>query len=251
VSDVLSGALEDDGIEILTGHEVLRFARATAGIRAELDDGRRLEADRVLVAIGRRPRTSGIGLSGAISGFEEGGPIGTDERGRVGEAAAGWAGRIWAAGDVTGVAPFTHTANYQARIVAADMAGEPVRADYRAVPRCVFTDPVVAAVGMTPAQARAERKRVAVETMDVTGTARAASDRRRSRRACLVLVADLDESVLLGASAVGPGADEWIGEAVLAVRAGVHLDVLADVIHPFPSYSEAYEPALRRLAALA
>jgi len=245
VSEALSDALCRDGVILRLGTTAERVERVDGGVRVHLRPGPDVEAERVLVAVGRRPRTSGLGLEGIVRDLEDGAPLATDERCRVIGA-----DRVWAAGDVTGVAPFTHTANYQARVVVAGMTGEPARADYRAIPRCVFTAPAVAAVGMTAAEARREGRRVAVEVMDVSETARAASDGRRGEPGRVVLVADLDEGRLLGAAVVGPGADEWIGEAVLAVRAGVHLDVLVDVVHAFPTYPEAFEPALRRLRAL-
>ena len=151
------------------------------------------------------------------------------------------------AGRATGVAPYTHTASYQAKVVAANITGEGAVADYRAIPRCVFTDPPLASVGLSFESAGAAGIRVRVEKMDVGETARASSEGRR--RGVLVLVADADRGVLVGASAIGPSADEWIGEAVMAIRAELPLSVLADVVHPFPTFSEAYEPALARLAS--
>src|SRR6185437_13360064 len=108
---------------------------------------------------------------------------------------------------------------YQARIVADNLLGRDRRADYRAVPRCVFTDPPVASVGRNSRQAEEDGIDVATAVAEVGETARAAADGRAG--GVLVLTADRREQVLVGASAIGPGADEWIGQAALAVRARI------------------------------
>lgn len=239
VGGVLGERLAADGVRLALGIRPLRAERSGVGARVTMDDGTVVDVSRVLSATGRRPRVKGIGV-GSV-GLDDDGPLTVDDWCRVAGAE-----RVWAAGDVTGVAPFTHTANYQARVVAANILGGDVRADYRSVPRCVYTDPPVAAVGLTEDQARDAGLRVAVATMNVAETARAWSDDRQV--GTLVLVADADRRVLVGASACAPSADEWIGEASLAVRAEIPLDVLADVVHAFPTYAEAYEPALRQLA---
>jgi dihydrolipoamide dehydrogenase len=103
----------------------------------------------------------------------------------------------------------------------------------------------VAAVGLTRLDAEAAGLDVAVAGMDLAQTARAAADGTEIGR--LQLVADKGGNVLVGAAAIGPHVDEWIGEVALAIRAGVPLEVLADVVHAFPTYSEAYEPPMRVL----
>jgi len=207
-----------------------------------LDDGSELRGEVVLVAAGRRPRTTGLGLESV--GIEPGKTgIEVDERCRAGEG-------VWAIGDVTGVAAFTHVAKYQGRIAVADILGHDVRADYRAVPRVLFTDPEVAAVGMTEEQARAAGIDVATATIDLPSTVARSYTFEEHPSGRLGVVVDRQRQVLLGAWAVAPLAGEWIHIAVLAVRAEVPVPVLRDTIAQFPSFSEALGIALRGLPDL-
>jgi dihydrolipoamide dehydrogenase len=164
----------------------------------------------------------------------------------TGQATTG-SGRVWAAGDVTGIAPYTHTARYQASVVIANILGEHRVADYRAIPRCVYTTPSVCCVGVTPGQAAAAGIQLRRVGHDLAGTARAAvEDDDRGR---IELYADMTRGdTLVGAAAVGRSAEEWMGELALAIRAGIPLKMLADVVHAFPTYGEAIERSLRELA---
>jgi len=242
IGELLAGVLQSEGVEVRCGVPIAAAHSSGGGAMLELQDGAALSAERILVATGRAACVRDIGLETlGIEPDPDG--IALDDRCRVvGQS------NVWAAGDVTGVAPFTHTATYQGRVVAANLAGNHARADYRAIPRCVFTDPVVAAVGMTQADARTRGLSVATASMDVDGTARALTDDMHVGR--LELVMDRDRHVLVGAAAIGPHAEEWLAEATLAIRAEVPVSVLADVVHPFPSFSEMYEPPMRDLRQL-
>ena len=126
-------------------------------------------------------------------------------------------------------------------VAAADVAGRPARADYRAIPAVAFTDPEVASVGTTSGDG------LATSTYPVEATARASTYERPARAGLVKLFADRRRRVLVGALAVGPEAGEWLGQLTLAVRAEVPIDVLRDTIQPFPTFSEAIFFAAREL----
>ena len=229
----LGEALEHDGVELRLGAHATRAERTgDGGYALHLDGGDSLEGDRLLVATGRRPRVDGIGLDAAGLELNDRGGVRVDERLRAGDG-------VWAVGDATGQMLFTHVGKYQARVAAADMLGREARADYRAVPRVVFTDPQVAAVG--------EHEGRRTGTAPLSGVARTATYTREyaERPGFLTLVSDGEK--LTGAYAVGPEAGEWLQQATLAIRAEVPLEVLRDTIQPFPSFSEAFLNALKDL----
>ncbi|HXJ83816.1 MAG TPA: NAD(P)/FAD-dependent oxidoreductase [Candidatus Methylomirabilis sp.] len=240
VADALATALREDGVDVRLNAEVASIAPVAGGARVTLRDGGAVSVARVIVAIGMRANTDGIGLEHLGIEPDARGYLSVDDHCRaVGQS------NVWGAGDVTGLAPYTHTANYHARTIAANLLGKDTRADHRAIPRGVYTEPAVAAVGLTSVVARSRGHDVAVTTFPLGQTARAAV--RGETAGSLWLIADKRERVLLGAAAIGSHVEELIGEAALAIRARVPLEVLADVVHPFPTYSEGYEPPLRDL----
>jgi dihydrolipoamide dehydrogenase len=239
VAAVLARMLEVDGIVVRLDTEVLRVEASVCGALASLSDGTTVDVERIILATGRRPAIEGLGLEVLDIEPDENRAIPIDERCRV----VGHE-HVWAAGDVTGIAPFTHTASYQARVIFENLLGVDRVTNYAAIPRAIYTDPPVASVGRN-ADTHSPDVGLITATVDLDQTARAAVDGNSG--GILVLTADAGRGVLVGAAAIGPKADEWLAEATLAVRAQIPLTVLIDVVHAFPTYGEALEPALRSL----
>ena len=239
IGDVLAHVFADDGIDARLGVHAVSVRRGDGERVVTLDDGREVGGEVLIVATGRRARTGGLGLETVgIEPTRRGIPV--DEYCRA-------ADRVWAVGDVTGVGMFTHVAKYQARIAVADIIGRPVAADYRAVPRVVFTDPEVAAVGLTEEQAREQGIDAASATVDLPTAIARPYTFEENPRGVFGVVADCERDVLVGAWAVAPLASEWIHQAVLAIRAEISIPVLKQTIAQFPSFSEAFGAALRAL----
>jgi pyruvate/2-oxoglutarate dehydrogenase complex dihydrolipoamide dehydrogenase (E3) component len=238
VSELLIEALRADGIDVHVGAEVSSVSAGEGGRTAHFAGGQ-VSARELIVAVGRAPRVQALSLGRVgIKPGKRG--IEVDERCRAAEG-------IWAVGDVTGEMPFTHTAKYQGRIAVADIAGDTARAQYAAIPRVVFSDPEVAAVGMTEAQARDAGIDTA-STRLVLGEAIARPWTYEAEpRGELSIVVDRARRLLVGAWAVGPLASEWIHYAALAIRAEVPVEVLSDTVAQFPSFTEAYQKALEAL----
>jgi len=152
VGELTRGVLEAEGIEVHTGAAATRVLRAGATTTVEVADGTHIDTDVVLLATGRRPRTAGIGLDTVGVEVDERGAIPVDERCRAADG-------LWALGDVTGVALFTHVAMYQGRVVADNILGHTRTARYEGIPRVVFSDPEVAAVGSAQAPPAAPASR--------------------------------------------------------------------------------------------
>ncbi|MFL6239578.1 MAG: dihydrolipoyl dehydrogenase family protein [Actinomycetes bacterium] len=246
VGTIIADALRRRGVDVRVGVAAKHVSRDGDDFVVQLEDSSSVVADRLIVAAGKQPRTD-LGLDALGIDTAPGKPLAIDDSCRVRGQQS-----VWAAGDVTGIAPFTHTANYHARLVIDGINGKPGTAHHNAVPRCVFTDPAVFSVGLTPDQARERDVDLVTRSFDVGRTARAYVEREAGGHAAdgrLELYADRARGVLVGAAVVGAYADHWTGELVLAVRAEVPVRVLADVVHAFPTLGEAIEPPMRELAA--
>jgi pyruvate/2-oxoglutarate dehydrogenase complex dihydrolipoamide dehydrogenase (E3) component len=233
LGDALTEVLRRDGIELALGVHATAARRDGERYFLELDDGRTLSGDRLLVATGRRPRVEGIGLETVgIEAKSHGIPV--DAHLRAGEG-------LWAIGDVNGIWLLTHVGKYQGRVVAANILGESREAHHEAVPRVVFTDPQAASVGAAEAAFSA--------TALLTEVAKTATYTRAYAESNGFMTLLSDGERLTGAYALGPESGEWLQQATLAIRARVPLDILLDTIQPFPTFSEIYLGALKTLHA--
>jgi pyruvate/2-oxoglutarate dehydrogenase complex dihydrolipoamide dehydrogenase (E3) component len=224
------------GIDVRTGVLAERVTSGGAGVTVELNDGNRAEAEELLVAIGRVPRTEEIGLDSAGVGRGEHGFLETDDRLRVG-------GRQWlyAVGDVNGRSLFTHMGKYQAWVVAENLLGRPVEsiAEGLGSPRVTFTDPQVAAVGKTLAQA--EEAGIAAKAVDVAtdGTA-GASFQGRDTGGASRLVIDQSRQTIVGATFAGFETADFLHAATIAIVGEVPLDRLRHAVAAYPTRSEIW-----------
>jgi pyruvate/2-oxoglutarate dehydrogenase complex dihydrolipoamide dehydrogenase (E3) component len=232
LGEALGEALRREGIELALSANATAARRDGEDYVLELDGGSELRGDRLLVATGRRPRVKGIGLE--TVGIEP------DAHGVPVDAHLRAAENLWAIGDVNGLWPLTHVGKYQGDVVAANILGEPRKANYEAVPRVTYTDPQAAAVG-----AGAGRFSAMVALSEVAKTATYTRAYAESN-GFLTLLSDGER--LTGAYALGPEAGEWLQQATLAIRAHLPLSVLDDTIQPFPTFSEIYVAALKALS---
>ncbi|SHN57042.1 Pyruvate/2-oxoglutarate dehydrogenase complex, dihydrolipoamide dehydrogenase (E3) component [Geodermatophilus obscurus] len=227
----LGTALAAEGVGLHFGQMVSAARHEDGEFVLEFPGREPLRGDRLLVATGRRPRVHDVGLE--TVGIEE---LRLDARMNAREG-------LWAVGDVMTPWPLTHVGKYQARVVASNILGRPRAVDYSAVPRVTYTDPEAAAVGAADGPVTV--------TVPLSQVARTATYTRSydTEPGFLTLVSD--GTRLTGAHALGPASGEWLQQATLAIRARVPLEVLEDVIQPFPTFSEAFLHALLELRTAA
>jgi dihydrolipoamide dehydrogenase len=235
--DELRGALEVEGVVIHTGTTVTSVDRTGDGpITAILADGTTITADEILVAAGRRPATGDLGVDRV--GLTPGHSIEVDDQLRATAVDGGW---LYAVGDCNGRALLTHMAKYQARVAADVILGRPAAAvsDHDAVPRVTFTDPQVCAVGLTEEQAR--HAGLDVRTVRyATGGVAGASVLGDPFIGTSQLVIDEGRRVLVGATFVGPGTQELLHSATVAIVGAVPIERLWHAVPSFPTVSEVW-----------
>lgn len=246
---LVAEALEEAGATIRTGVSVTAVERPAPDgpVTVALDDGGRIEADEILFATGRAPRTDDLGLE--TIGLEPGSWLTVDDSCRV--EGTDW---LYGVGDVNHRALLTHQGKYQARIAGAAIAARArqdtpldtspwgphaATADHAAVPQVVFTDPEAASVGLTLAEAEHAGHRVRAVDYDLASVAGSGlyADGYRGRARMIV---DLDREILLGVTFVGPGIGELLHSATVAVAGEVPIDRLWHAVPAYPTISEVW-----------
>jgi pyruvate/2-oxoglutarate dehydrogenase complex dihydrolipoamide dehydrogenase (E3) component len=236
--DEVRAAFESEGIVVHTGVTVTRVRREKGDgpVVATLSDGREVTGDEILVAVGRRPNTRDVGVD--TVGLEPGKFVPVDERLRAKEVEGEW---LYAVGDCNGLALLTHMGKYQGRLCGDAILGKDVTdiADHRAVPRVTFTDPQVAAVGLTEAQAREQSFPIRVLTYG-TGDVSGAYTRGNGIKGTSQILVDESRRVIVGATFTGPDVQEIVHAATIAIVGEVTLDRLWHAVPSFPTVSEVW-----------
>ncbi len=229
ISDALTGYFIEEGITVHDGLSYREIRQTPEGIALSVvADGRAatITAERVLITTGRRPNTEGFGL--AESGIEllANGGVKVDDRMRTSKLG------VYAAGDVTGRDQFVYMAAYGARIAAQNaLNGDSKRYDATVMPAVVFTDPQVASVGLTEAEARGQGFKVKTSTLKLSYVPRALA--ARDTRGLIKLVAEASSRKLLGAHILAPEGADSIQTAALAIKCGLTAEQLAETIFPY------------------
>ena len=237
VSEQLAQRFRDEGVDLRLGHKAARFEPGEGGstLTCESDAGEvELAFDRVLVAVGRRANTEGLGLEQLGIGLN---PNGTLE---VNEYLQTRIPTIYACGDVAGPYQFTHTAAHQAWYAAVNSLFGGLRrfrADYSVIPAATFTDPEVARVGLNEQEAQEKGVRYEVTRYDLSDLDRAIAEGEARGLVKVLTVPGKDR--ILGACIVGEQAGELIGEFTAAMRHGIGLNRILGTIHIYPTLSEA------------
>ncbi|MFI9758854.1 dihydrolipoyl dehydrogenase family protein [Streptomyces sp. NPDC051963] len=245
--ELVAEALTEAGVDVRTGTSLASVTRENGTVVAVTDAGDRIEADEILFATGRAPRTGDIGLD--TVGLEPGSWLPVDDSMRV--TGSDW---LYAVGDVNHRALLTHQGKYQARIagaaIAARASGVPLlesdpwgahaaTADHTAVPQVVFTDPEAASVGLSLAEAEQAGHRVRAVDVPLSSVAGAGlyADGYRGRAR---MVVDLEREILLGVTFVGPGVGELIHSGTVAVAGQVPISRLWHAVPSYPTISEVW-----------
>ncbi|CAL9376555.1 dihydrolipoyl dehydrogenase family protein [Streptomyces sp. enrichment culture] len=230
ITEVLAEYLREDGVEMVRGVTVKEVVREEDGLRLLLDDGRSLVADDILAATGRDPVTAGLGLDAA--------GVRTDARGfiRVDDRLATDAPHTWAVGDVAGSPQFTHVSLDDYRVVKENIASGTRSTSRRLIPWNLFTDPELARVGLTEAQARATGRNIRVAKLPVKAIPR--SRTLRDTRGLWKAVVDRDTEEILGVALLGPESSEVLTVVQTAMWAGLPYTALRDGLIAHPTMAE-------------
>ncbi|MCK5383902.1 MAG: FAD-dependent oxidoreductase [Gammaproteobacteria bacterium] len=236
ISQHLQAVLEKEGIQVITGVQVAGIHREGDARQLKLSNHMTVDCDRILVATGRIPVVQGLGLEEAGIEYTRKG-ITVDRRLRTTQK------HIYAVGDVCGHYQFTHTAEYQAGIVLANvMFRVPAKTDYRVIPRVVYSDPEVASVGITESQAQAQGIKYHVTEFPMADIDRAITDDALSG----IIRILVSKGRILGASLIGAHAGELVHELALAMQVNAKVKTISRLVHAYPTYAQIHRRAINK-----
>ena len=225
---ILAEVLARDGIELCLSARAQSVRKEGSMIAIALEGGRQVNAERLLVATGRRANLAGLGLD-RVGLDQAARSVEVDGHLRAGE-------KLWAVGDLTGKGAFTHVAVYQARIATRDILGKDgPEADYSALPRVTFTDPEVGAAGITEATARKQGLRVKTGLQKTSVTARGWIH-GPGNDGFIKVVLDAERGTIVGATCMGPRGGDVLGIFELAIKAKIPADQLNHLIYAYPTF---------------
>ncbi|MFZ5649645.1 MAG: dihydrolipoyl dehydrogenase [Bacillota bacterium] len=235
VSRHMQGLMKRQGINIKTKARIQEIKRQQGLVTAVLEGGEEIEADRVLLSIGRVMNLNGLGLEEAGIALGERGEVLVDEAMRTSVKG------IYAVGDITGKIQLAHVASVQGRVAAENIMGHRRSMDYRVVPSCIFTHPEVGSVGLTSQDAESSGIKVKAGKFFFLGSGKAQA--MGETDGFVKVLADPDSDRILGVHIVGPHATDLVAEAALAIQMGLTVKQLVQTIHAHPTLAESLAEA--------
>ncbi len=231
-SRLISRRLSRMGVKVYTSTRVIEVEKREGYVKAKLSNNTDVEVDLVLVAVGRKPNTQGLGLERLGVSLDERGYVKVDSRMMA-------SANVYASGDVTGPPLLAHKAFAQAIVAAENASGLKSEFDAKAIPSVVFTDPELVSVGLTESEARSAGYKVSTVKLPIGSIAKASIE--DSLDGFIKIVYEEDSKAVIGVHMAAPHASEIAGELALAIEMGATLEDIASTIHPHPTISEAVQ----------
>ena len=227
--------LKQLGVDVRVGTRAEGFEAEGSGVLVKLSGETGIPADRILLAVGRRPNTADLGLEAAAVETDERGFVVADDSLRTTNE------RVFAIGDLVPGPMLAHKASAEGVALADSFAGEAIALDYDRIPQAIFTEPEVASVGLSEARAKERGAPILVGRFPYAALGKALG--MREPDGFFQIVADASDHRILGAQIVGAEASDLISEAAVAVSNGLTLEAVIETVHPHPTLPEGFREA--------
>ncbi|MBM4763380.1 dihydrolipoyl dehydrogenase [Bacillus sp. B15-48] len=237
VVSILENNLKKSGVTMYTSSKVINVDNANQQIHVETNEGKiQLEANKVLVSVGRKPRVTGLNLENIGVKLTKQGSI------QVNEAMETTIPGIYACGDVIGGMQLAHVGFHEGKVAAANACGEVETVQYHVVPRCIYTSPEIASVGLNESQAKEQYGDIRIGEFSFSANGKAMIEGERVGKVKVIVEAEYNE--IVGVSIIGPHATELIGQGVIMMHSEMTADAMKDLITAHPTLSESIHEAL-------